>query len=154
MNTIENQDTRLILVVKPKKHALSRKESQVEIRERAERIKQAIDYLNQKIASIEREGEPSPPGCSVARYTAKGRKNRYWYYQLKADKAIFPKVKKENEFSHYQHLGKAGSEAHVDAILSVVRRIQIEELTKAIDGLKESWCDLYSDDKKVGNRVD
>lgn len=133
---------------------MSRKDTQVEIRERAERIRTAIDYLNQKIASIESEGEPSPPGCSVARYTAKGRKNRYWYYQLKADKAIFPKVKKENEFSRYQHLGKAGSEAHVDAILSVVRRIQIEELTKAIDALKESWSDLYSDEKKVGNRVD
>ena len=34
-----------------------------------------------------------------------------------------------------------------------VRRVQIEELTKAIDGLKESWSDLYSDEKKVGNRV-
>lgn len=133
---------------------MSRKEDQVEIRERAERIEKAIDYLNQKIANIEREGEIAYPGCSVARYTAKGRKNRYWYYQLKADKAIFPKVTKENEYSRYQHLGKAGTSAHVDAILSVVRRVQIEELIKAIDGLKESWADLYSDEKKVGNRVD
>ena len=90
----------------------------------------------------------------MVRYTARGRKNRYWYYQLKADKAIFPQVKKAHEFSRYQHLGKAGSEAHVEAILAHVRRVQIEELTKAIDGLKESWSDLYSDEKKVGNRVD
>ena len=133
---------------------MPRKDSQKQISERAERIEQAINYLQQKIAEIESEGEVAPPGCSVARYIAKGRKNRYWYYQLKADKAIFPKAKKAQEFSRYQHLGKAGSEAHIEAILAQVRRVQIEELTKAIDGLKESWSDLYSDEKKVGNRVD
>ncbi len=133
---------------------MSKRENHLEISERAERIEQTINYLQQKIVDIREEGAVAPIGCSVARYTAKGRKNRYWYYQLKADKAIFPKAKKENEFSRYQHLGKAGTEAHIEGILSVVRLRQIEELTKAIDGLKESWSDLYSDEKKVGNRVD
>ena len=91
---------------------MSKQETQVEISERAERIEQAINYLQQKIASIKEEGDVAPIGCSVARYTAKGRKNRYWYYQLRANQAIFPKAKKAQEFSRYQHLGKAGSEAH------------------------------------------
>jgi hypothetical protein len=86
-------------------------------------------------------------------YQARGKKYRYWYYQLKAPEAIFLKTNSENEYSRYQHLGSSGSEAHINGVLAVVRRVQIDELTKAIDGLKESWLDLYSDDKKVGNRV-
>lgn len=133
---------------------MPRKESQLEISQRAERIEQAIYYLEDKITQLETEGEVAPTGCYVARYQATGKKHRYWYYQLKAQKPIFPKAKKLEEFSRYQHLGKAGDEAHISAILSVVRRVQIEELRSAIDGLKESWSDLYSDEKKVGNRVD
>ena len=133
---------------------MSKREKQPEISERAERIEKAINYLTQKIEEIEKEGLLAERGVKVARYIAKGSKNRYWYYQLTGSKAIFPKAKKENEFSRYQHLGVAGSEAHVNAVLSVVRRKQIEELTKAIDDLKESWSDLYSNEKKVGNRAD
>ena len=47
-----------------------------------------------------------------------------------------------------------GVNGYINAVLSVVRRKQIEELTRAIDDLKESWSDLYSNQKKVGNRAD
>lgn len=133
---------------------MGKKESKIELDERASRISLTIKILSQKILEIEEEGEVAPPCCYVARYQARGSKHRYYYYQLKAEQAIFPKAKKEGEFSRYQHLGKAGSVEHISSVLAVVRRVQIEELTKAIDGLKESWSDLYSDEKKVGNRVD
>lgn len=133
---------------------MSKKESKIELDERANRISTAIELLNRKIAQIEEEGQIAPPLCDVVRYQARGHKYRYYYYQLKAESAIFPKAKKEGEFSRYQHLGKAGSAEHISSVLAVVRRVEIEELTKAIDGLKESWSDLYSDEKKVGNRVD
>jgi len=132
---------------------MGKKESKQETDERANRITLAIEVLNQKIAEIEEEGEVAPPDCHVARYQAQGSKYRYYYYQLKAEKAIFRKAKKEGEFSRYKHLGSSGSAEHISSVLAVVRRVQIEELTKAIDGLKESWSDLYSDEKKVGNRV-
>ena len=38
--------------------------------------------------------------------------------------------------------------------LAVVRRVQINELTQAIEGLQESWLDLYSNEEKVGHRVE
>ena len=50
--------------------------------------------------------------------------------------------------------GKAGSQAHIDGVLAVVRRAQIDELTLAIDELNDSWSDLYSNGKKVGHRVE
>jgi hypothetical protein len=45
-------------------------------------------------------------------------------------------------------------QAHIDGILAVIRRSQIDEFTKAIDELKDSWSDLYSHGKKVGHRVE
>ena len=132
---------------------MPKKETELEREQRAERISAVITELQAQKSEIEAAGVVAPPGCYVARYQAKGQKHHYWYYQLKAQRAIFPKSQKENEYSRYQHLGKAGSEAHINGVLAVIRRVQIDELTKAIDGLKDSWTDLYSNEEKVGHRV-
>ncbi|NEO33280.1 MAG: hypothetical protein F6K36_23215 [Symploca sp. SIO3C6] len=133
---------------------MPRKETELEIAQRAERIQAAIAELSRQKSEIEANGEVAPAGCYVARYQARGQKHRYWYYQLKASDAIFSKTNKKNEYSRFQHLGKAGSTAHIDGVLAVVRRVQIDELTRAIEGLKESWSDLYCDQEKVGHRVE
>jgi hypothetical protein len=62
-------------------------------------------------------------------------------------------MNQENEYSRFQHLGKAGSQAHIDGVLAVVKRNQIDELTRAIELLRESFLDLYSDEDKAGHRV-
>ena len=67
---------------------------------------------------------------------------------------IFPKSNKNKEFSRFKHLGVSGSPAHVDGVMAVARRGQIEELTKAISGLEDSLLDLFPDEEKVGNRVE
>ena len=133
---------------------MSKQESELEQEQRAERISAAIALLQAQKFEIERSGVVAPPGCSVARYQAKGAQHHYWYYQLRANRAIFPKTNKENEYSRFQHLGKAGSRAHIEGVLAVIRRSQIDELTKAIDELKDSWSDLYSNQEKVGHRVE
>jgi hypothetical protein len=133
---------------------MPKKESELEISQRAERIKQAIVYLESQKAEIAKNQLIAPVGSYVARYQARGQKYRYWYYQLKAPEAIFPKTNSAQEYSRFQHLGKAGSQAHIDGVLAVVRRNQIDELTRAIESLKESWLDLYSDEEKVGHRVE
>ena len=133
---------------------MPKKETELEIAQRAERIQAAIAELSRQKSEIEASGEVAPRGCYVARYQARGQKHRYWYYQLKASDAIFSKTNKEKEYSRFQHLGKAGTQAHIDGVLAVVRRVQIDELTRAIEGLKESWSDLYCDQEKVGHRVE
>ena len=87
---------------------MAKKESEREITLRIERIQKAIAQLSQNSPEIEENGEIAPTGCYVARYQARGQKHRYWYYQLKASEAIFPKTNQDNEYSRYQHLGKAG----------------------------------------------
>ena len=133
---------------------MPKKESELEREQRAERIQTTIALLQAQKSEIEGSGVVAPPGCYVARYQAQGAKHRYWYYQLKAQTAIFPKTNRDWEYSRFQHLGKAGSQAHIDGVLAVVRRAQIDELTKTIDGLQESWSDLYSKEEKVGHRVE
>ncbi len=58
-----------------------------------------------------------------------------------------------NEYSRFQHLGKAGSKAHINGVLAVVRRNQIDELIRGIETLTESFLDLYSHEDKAGHRV-
>lgn len=133
---------------------MPKKESELEREQRAERIQTTIALLQAQKSEIEAGGVVAPSGCYVARYQAKGSKHHYWYYQLKANTAIFPKTNQDREYSRFQHLGKAGTQAHIDGVLAVVRRVQIDELTKAIDELNHSWSDLYSNGKKVGHRVE
>jgi hypothetical protein len=40
--------------------------------------------------------------------------------------------------------------AHVDSVIQVARRVQIDELQRAIDSLKQSWADLYSTKEDSG----
>ncbi|NET61975.1 MAG: hypothetical protein F6K47_39410 [Symploca sp. SIO2E6] len=110
---------------------------------RAERLQTAIAACQTRIEQIYTEGEVAPKGCCVARYQARGKQKAYWYYKLQAAEPIFPKAQDPLKHSRYKHLGSAGSAAHVEGVIQVVRRVQIEELSKAIDTLKESWSDLY-----------
>ncbi len=45
--------------------------------------------------------------------------------------------------SKYKHLGKAGSVAHIEALMQVNRRTQLEGLHRTLDALMHSWSDLY-----------
>ena len=47
--------------------------------------------------------------------------------------------------SKYKHLGRAGSEEHITAVVQVVRRSQIDELERTINSLTNSLLDLYYD---------
>ena len=75
---------------------MSKKENELEKEQRAERISATIALLQAQKSEIEASGVVAPPGCSVARYQAKGQKHHYWYYQFRASHAIFPKTKQNN----------------------------------------------------------
>ena len=48
----------------------------------------------------------------------------------------------KNKKSKYLYLGKAGSEAHLDAVEKVARRGLIDELERVINSLQESYLDV------------
>jgi hypothetical protein len=116
---------------------------QIELTNRADRLLAAISTLEQKIEAIKATGPVAPRGTHLARYQARGSSQAYWYYKLHAEEPVFPKSENPEQLSRYQHLGAAGTPAHIDGLMMVLRRAQIDELQKAIDNLRDCWADLY-----------
>ncbi len=111
-------------------------------------ISQLIAIYQQQINDIMESGEVAHPGCWIVRYQARGRKASYWYYKLHSTEKIFPTRNPEIN-SKYKHLGKAGSPAYLDAVASVLRRAQIEGLSRAIQTLKSGLMDLADEMEKT-----
>ena len=109
---------------------------------RAQQIKSLIRKLKQKIQKIEREGEVAPPHCHIIRYQINRNQKIYWYYKLQAAEPIFPMATDSNKKTKYFYLGKAGSEAHIDALEKLTRRDLIDELERVIHSLQESYFDI------------
>lgn len=109
---------------------------------RAKQIKSLVRKLKQKIKKIEREGEVAPPNCHIIRYQVNQNQKIYWYYKLQAMKPIFPKATDSSKKTKYLYLGKAGSEAHLDAVEKLTRRDLIDELERVITSLQEAYLDV------------
>ena len=110
--------------------------------ERECRILAAITALESEIRLIEQSGSVAPPDCWVKRYQARGKQSRYWYYKLHATKPIFLSPNGNGKKTKYLHLGKAGSEAHVTAVMQLAKRAAIEGLQRAIEALDSSLSDV------------
>lgn len=116
-----------------------------DLAKRAERLTATIAEVKVKIQQIFDEGEVAPKGCYVARYQVRQRQKVYWYYKLQATDEIFEQTKDRQKKSKYKHLGRAGSEEHIAAVVQVLRRTQIDELERTINSLTNSLLDLYYD---------
>ncbi|NJM90199.1 MAG: transposase [Hydrococcus sp. RU_2_2] len=111
---------------------------------RIARVQSAIAYLETQKNLFSKEGELAPSRCWVARYQIRQPRKAYWYYKLHATFPIFPTTETPT-LSKYKHLGKAGSQAHIDGVMSVVRRTIVDELQQTIDSLKNSLLDISFD---------
>jgi len=121
---------------------------------RADQLQAAIAVLQQEIQQISADKDVAPPGCRVMRYQVKTKKGRYWYYKLQALEPIFPTGQSGEKLSKYKHLGKAGSPAHIDAVLQVASRNQINELQRAINSLSESWLEVVFAQEKEEKKAE
>lgn len=119
---------------------MNQKQKQTEQLTIADNITKHIDLIRAKIEEIKNEGEVAEPGYTLMRYLAGGTKKKYWYYKLQATYPIFPT--KSGKLSKYKHLGKGGSDAHIEALMQISRRSQIEALYRTLDCLYKSFADL------------
>ena len=109
---------------------------------RGKQIKSAVRKLKNQIKKIQSEGEVAPKNCHIIRYQIRRNQKIYWYYKLQAREAIFPMVDNPDKKTKYIYLGKAGSEAHINAVEKMTRRNIIDELERIINSLQESYMDL------------
>jgi hypothetical protein len=115
--------------------------------ERIDRIQSAIATLEKQKELLFAQGEVAPTGAVVSRYQVRQQQKIYWYYKLQAQKPTFPKAHDAKALSKYKHLGKAGSEAHITAVMQVVRRAQIDEIQRTIDTLVQNLLDVGYDEQ-------
>ncbi len=111
------------------------------LEDRANRITEAIVSIQKSIELLESSGEIAPPGCCIVHYQARGHKKYYWYYRLQAIDPIFPT--KSGKMTRYKHLGASGTEAHIEALMQINRRNQLDVLSKTLDSLMRCLSDLY-----------
>ena len=122
--------------------------SQQDKLERITRLQSAIATLETYQNFFERLGELAPEGAWIARYQVRQPQKAYWYYKLQASSPTFTTTTETPKLSKYKHLGKAGSEAHVEAVMGVARRTIVEDLQKTIDSLKSSLLDISFDSEQ------
>ena len=122
------------------------KNKEQELLEMADNLTREIELIQAKIEEIKREGEVAKPGYTLMRYLAGGKQKKYWYYKLHASSPIFPT--KSGKLSKYKHLGKGGSKAHIEALMQICRRNQIEALSMTLDYLYKSFADLKESTSK------
>ena len=125
----------------------TKKEQKQEELDYVKNIAALISLYEEQIKDIMALGEVAPTGCWIVRYQARGRKSRYWYYKLHSTEAIFP-TRDSQKKSRYKHLGKAGSSAYLDGVAQVLRRAQIDGLSRAIQTLKSGLMDLADEAEK------
>lgn len=118
-----------------------RRKSQQKLNDRIERLTQTIAQLESDLSFFEGQGGQAPDGSWVARYQVRQGDKIYWYYKLQANYRIFLRKNGES-YSKYQHLGKGGSQEHIDAVIGVLRRTITSEIQKAIDSLKGCLVDI------------
>ena len=110
---------------------------------RFDRIKKAIVALEKQQKQILKQGELAPNGAWVARYQVRQNTKKYWYYKLQVPEPYF-QCATSKKLSKYKHLGKAGTQAHIDAVMSVFRRTVWDEIQKIIHTLDDCLLDISS----------
>ncbi|GGA02454.1 hypothetical protein [Okeania sp. KiyG1] len=109
---------------------------------RGKQIQGLIRQMKQKIKKIEREGEVIPREVHIIRYQVNRNQKLYYYYKLQSASPIFPMATDSQKKTKYKYLGKAGSEAHIDAVEKMSRRNLIDELERVVHSLQESYLDI------------
>lgn len=110
---------------------------------RFERIKKVITALEKQQKLFLKQGELAPSGAWVARYQVRQNHKKYWYYKLQMPQAYF-QCATSSKLSKYKHLGKAGTQEHLDAVMSVFRRSVWDEIQRIIHTLDDCLLDISS----------
>ena len=96
-----------------------------------------------------KQGVLAASGAWVAGYQVRQNFKKYWYYKLQVPIPYF-QCPTPDKLIKYKHLGKAGTQEHIDAIISVFRRYLGDEIQRilleraAIHTLDDCLLDISS----------
>ena len=92
----------------------------------------------------------APEACGIVRFRAKGKGGAYWYYKWQSPQAIF--VTKKGNSSRYKYIGKAGSQAFLEAVEMMRNRTQISALEQVRHTLSLGREDLLEEASRISER--
>ncbi len=108
-----------------------------------------IRQWEQDIMDIAASGEVAPDGVRLVPYHYKRKLESllsdqeyftyYRYVKLTANEAIIPSRKHPGKFVKHLHLGKHGSEAHLEEMEKINRRDRIRTIERQIEGMLQ-YC--------------
>ncbi len=110
---------------------------------RFDRIKKTITALEKQQTLLLKQGDLAASGAWVARYQVRQNRKKYWYYKLQVNTPYF-QCATSSKLSKYRHLGKAGTQEHLDAVMSVFRRSVWDEIQRIIHTLDDCLLDISS----------
>ena len=79
----------------------------------------------------------------LARYQVRQNFKKYWYYKLQVPIPYF-QCPTSDKLSKYKYLGKAGTQEHIDAVMSFFRRSLGGEIQRITHTLDDCLLDISS----------
>ncbi len=101
----------------------SKQQQQLDLADRIGKLQALIDEISREIEDIKANCPVAPSTCGIVRFRAKGKGGAYWYYKWQSPQPMF--VTKKGNSSRYQYIGKAGSQAFLEAVEMMRNRTQI-----------------------------
>ncbi len=122
----------------------SKKSSDLE--SRLSQVYLLLKEIDQEISESESHDKIAPIGAWIVRYRAKGKGGAYWYYKWQSKEQLF--VTKNGEKTRNKYIGKAGSQAFLEAVEMMQLRAKIESLKQVRHTLELALFDLIDEATK------
>ena len=127
-----------------------KQQKQLDLTERIEKVNALIDKINLEIEQIKTNSNLAPDDSWLVRFRAKGKGGAYWYYKWQSDQAIF--LTKNGNYSRYKYVGKAGSQAFLEAVEMMKNRTKISALQQVLHTLELARLDLVEEATRFNER--
>ncbi len=129
----------------------SKQQQQLDLADRIGKVQALIDDISREIEEIKAKSPVAPPTCGIVRFRAKGKGGAYWYYKWQSPQPIF--ITKSGNSSRYKYIGKAGSQAFLEAVEMMRNRTQISALEQVRHTLELGREDLLEEASRISERI-
>ena len=118
-------------------------QKQLDLSEKLEKVNALIGEINSEIEQIKTNSNLASDDTWLVRFRAKGKGGAYWYYKWQSNQPIF--LTKNGNYSRYKYVGKAGSQAFLEAVEMMKNRTHISALQQVLHTLELGREDLVEE---------
>lgn len=121
----------------------TKQQQQLDLASRLAKIQALIESISSEIETVKANSPVAPEACHLLRFRATGQGGAYWYYKWQSPRRIF--VTKSGKSSRYKYIGKAGSQAFLEAVEMMRNRTYISALQQVLHTLELGREDLLEE---------